>query len=144
SPIKYGRGDWHQCYTCFYVSDFSQCIVMTKNINEIESNSLTDEFSPKKFIIQLRNLARYLFSKWWLIALGALLIATAACLYYYTKKPKYQAEITFTLDEQVTENPRPTTFAQLNEDLNILSPTSAGSIFSSINNIVELIHSRLL
>jgi len=100
-----------------------------------------EEFSPRKFILQLQGLGRYLLSKWLVILAVALLFGIAGAAYSFTKKPQYIAEMTFVLDEEATQSPR-SGISQLSEELGLGS--DAGAVFSSPTNIAELMMSRLL
>lgn len=112
-------------------------------ISTPDSNRIFEEFSPRKLILQVRSTLLYILSKWWIIILFATVCGIAAGAYYYFKKPMYIAEITFALDEGVTQSPG-NGFSELGAELGIGSPFDAGTIFSSITNIVELMQSRLL
>ena len=100
-----------------------------------------EEFSPRKFILQVQGLGRYILSKWLVILAVALLLGVAGAAYSLTKKPQYIAEMTFVLDEEATQSPR-SGISQLSEELGLGS--DAGSVFSSPTNIAELMMSRLL
>ena len=100
-----------------------------------------EEFSPRKFILQLQGLGRYILSKWLVILAVALLFGIAGAAYSFTKKPQYIAEMTFVLDEEATQSPR-SGISQLSEELGLGS--DAGAVFSSPTNIAELMMSRLL
>lgn len=102
-----------------------------------------DEFSPKKFILQIRSVFRYLLSKWYIILGAGLLLGSAGAIYSFTKKPIYTAEITFALDEGAAQSAK-SEFSGLAEELGYTPVMNAGGVFSSMTNIVELIKSRLL
>lgn len=101
-----------------------------------------DEFSPRKLILQIQRAFAYIFSKWKIILLVALLCGIALAIYSYFKKPYYVAEVTFTLDEEATQGAK-SGFSALGEELGLTSP-EAGGVFSSTTNIVELMRSRLV
>jgi uncharacterized protein involved in exopolysaccharide biosynthesis len=106
-----------------------------------------NEFSPKILILQTKSVLLYLLSRWGTILLFATLTGLAAAAYYYFKKPNYTAEITFALDEGVAQNHSAN--VEVDRDFGIgremgLSSYDAGTIFSSMTNIVELMQSRLL
>ncbi len=101
-----------------------------------------DEFSPKKLIFQIRALLLYILSCWKIIFFVAFLFGLTAGLYSYLKNPTYVAEITFALDEGVS-SPAKNDLSALEEEFGMVSST-AGGVFSSVSNIVELIQSRLL
>jgi hypothetical protein len=105
-------------------------------------NRIFDEFSPKKMVLQARSGFRYLLSKWKIIIPVAVVVGTAGALYTYTKKTLYVAETTFALDEATTRPATP--HVTLLDQLTLGSELDAGTVFSSITNIVELMQSRLL
>lgn len=103
-----------------------------------------EEFSPKKFILQIQHSVTYIASKWKTILFIALLFGIAGAVYSFLKKPTYTAEITFALDEEAVQLPK-SGYSQLNEQLGIgTSSEMEGSVFSSMTNIAELMQSRLL
>lgn len=116
---------------------------MSLESQNINSDRVFDEFSPKKLLFQLKSVIDYVISKWLIILLIAILCAIAT--YYYTilKKPTYLAVITFALDDGVAANTK-SPYAKLEQEFGIELGTDAGGVFSSTSNIVELIQSRLL
>ena len=114
---------------------------MTSNLSEQEQPREYQEFSPRRFILQVQGLGRYILSKWLIILGVALLFGVAGIAYSMTKKPQFVAEVTFVLDEEATQAPK-SGISQLSEELGIGS--DAGGVFSSPTNIVELMQSRLL
>src|ERR1700741_5333907 len=101
-----------------------------------------EEFSPKKLVLQIREAGSYIFSKWLAILLIGFGFGLIGTMYYYFKDPTYTAEITFTLDEDVSQ-PERTGLTTLSEELGFESAVNPGPIFR-ITNIEELIQSRLL
>jgi uncharacterized protein involved in exopolysaccharide biosynthesis len=108
----------------------------------MEENSY-QQFSPKKFIVQSGSLIRYLIKKWWIILIGGLALGATAAFYYSFKKAFYTAEITFAIDEDVTGNASGAV-VDAADQMGLGSSFDAGTIFSSVTNIVELMQSRLL
>ncbi len=109
---------------------------------DMERTQVFDGLSPKKIILQIQGALSYLLSKWKIILPLAIACGLALAIYSLFKKPDYVAEITFTLDEEATQSPR-NAYSELGEELGLTSP-EAGSVFSSMTNIVELMQSRLL
>jgi hypothetical protein len=116
---------------------------MTQNPPSPSPGRVFDEFSPKKLILQVQGLGRYILGKWWKILLAGLLLGLAAAIYTYFKKPNFLAEITFVIDEEATQASK-STLPSLREELGLEPSADAGSFFSSVTNIVELMQSRLL
>lgn len=116
---------------------------MTVETNNLRSNQVFEEFSPRKLILQVRSSVFYLRSKWIIILSFAIITGIAAAVYYSFKKPNYTAEITFALDEGVTQAGNPD-LSELSDALGLPGTFDAGTIFSSMTNIVELMQSRLL
>lgn len=101
-----------------------------------------DEFEPRKVFRLGRELVISWRSNIWpiiIVALGAGLTGAAIAFF---KKPVYVAEISFAIDEDKATNNR-SEFSAFSEQLG-LEPISGGNIFSSINNIHELLKSRFL
>jgi hypothetical protein len=114
---------------------------MTSNFSDQEQPREYQEFSPRRFILQVQGLGRYILSKWLIILGVALLFGVAGIAYSMTRKPQFVAEVTFVLDEEATQAPK-SGISQLSEELGIGS--DAGGVFSSPTNIAELMMSRLL
>jgi hypothetical protein len=114
---------------------------MTSNLPHQEQPREYQEFSPRKFILMIQGMGRYLLSKWWIILGAGILFALAGAAYSLTKKPQFIAEMTFVLDEEATQSPR-SGISQLSEELGLGG--DAGGVFSSPTNIMELMQSRLL
>ncbi len=110
-----------------------------------EPQKAADDFSPKKFILQIQSMGSYLLSKWLLISLIALLFGIAGAIYVSTKDAVYTAEITFALDEEATQKAQ-NGFVELGEELGLGSSSvdASGALFGRMTNIVELMQSRLL
>ena len=113
--------------------------------NDIDVRERDNEFSPKKFIMQAKSLAGYVFSRWLIIITVALLLGIAGAVYSYFKKPIYTAEITFALDEEATQNAQ-NAFVTSGEELGLgpLSIDASGAFFGRMTNIAELLQSRLI
>ncbi|MBC7849724.1 MAG: hypothetical protein H7Y31_08310 [Chitinophagaceae bacterium] len=113
----------------------------THHTNE-ERISSFDEFSPRRILHFGGRLALYLRSKLvWILAFAIILGLIGAAFAYY-KKPTYIAEVSFAVDEERSQHNR-SEFSEFSEQLG-LDPIDGGNVFSSINNIQELLKSRLL
>jgi hypothetical protein len=102
------------------------------------------EFSPRVFILQVRDSSRYILSRWPVLLLTGLLLGAALAIYTFNKKTKYEAEITFALDEGAGQAADANPLPELRERFGFGNTLEAGGIFSSLTNIVELIQSRLM
>lgn len=108
-----------------------------------EENQQTD-FSLIQLFEQIGSMLQYLLSKWlWITGIG-LLTGCLGWWYSSTKKPTYEAEITFALDEE--SNPKkPTALSELSYQLGLeTAPDKGNEFFSNITNIAELLKSRFL
>jgi hypothetical protein len=108
-----------------------------------DTNRVFDEFSPKKFILQIQSTGSYILSKWIIILIVAMVFGIVGYVYTSSKEPTYVAEITFAMDEGAGQSAR-SDFAQLSEQLGMGQVLEAGGVFSSTTNIIELMKSRLL
>src|SRR5882672_10993541 len=115
---------------------------MTSNLSNPEQIAEHQEFSPRKFLLQVQSAGRYIRSKWKMILLAGILAGLGGGVYSLFKKPVFVAEITFVLDEEATQAPR-SGLSVLGEELG-LGGADAGGVFSSPTNIAELMMSRLL
>jgi len=117
---------------------------MTDEIHiSANDNRVFDEFSPRKLIVLVQHSFAYIWSKWLVIVIVALLFGFGGFLRSYFKKPTYVAEITFALDEGAGQSAK-SGYSQLSEQLGLDNAMEAGGVFSSATNIVELMQSRLL
>lgn len=116
---------------------------MSTNSSDFGSDRVFDEFSPKKLILQFKNILLFVVGKWPIILAIAFIFGASASIYTYLKKPSYLAEITFALDEGLTSKAN-NSYKKLGEEFGIDIGSDAGGVFSSMSNIVELIQSRLL
>lgn len=105
----------------------------------------SNDFSPKRFLLQVKSMFRYLVSKWWAIVIVSCVLGILGAWYSSTKKPIYQAEITFALEEQATQKAK-NGFVEMGEELGIGSADidASGALFGRMTNIVEMMQSRLL
>lgn len=109
-----------------------------------QSNLQEDQFSPRKFLLQVQSTTRFILSKWWLLLLMGVLMGVLGYFYGSTKKTLYIAEITFALDEEASLANR-SSITQLSEQLGLGPAGDGGSVFfNSITNIIELLKSRSL
>jgi uncharacterized protein involved in exopolysaccharide biosynthesis len=113
--------------------------------NNIELEKLTDDFSPRRFLLQVQSMWGYLLSKWLPVLIVASLLGIAGAIYVSTKDPVYNAEITFALDEEATQKAQ-NGFVELGEDLGLGTNAvdASGALFGRMTNIAELMQSRLL
>lgn len=110
--------------------------------NNNERMPAFDEFSPKKILRAIRTIWAYVRSKLkWILGLAILSGIIGASIAYF-KKPLYAAEITFALDEEKALHNK-SEFSEFSEQLG-LAPIDGGNVFSNVNNIAELIKSRLI
>ena len=116
-----------------------------ETIHTTELSRVSDDFSPKKFILQVQSMGGYLISKWLLILLFAVIFGIAGIIYVSTKDAVYTAEISFALDEEATQKAQ-NGFVELGEELGLGSSSvdASGALFGRMTNIVELMQSRLL
>jgi len=110
--------------------------------NSKERMPAFDEFSPKKILWAIHTTWTYLRSRLrWIFGLAILSGIIGASIAYF-KKPLYAAEITFAIDEEKAQHNK-SEFSEFSEQLG-LAPIDGGNVFSNINNIEELIKSRLI
>jgi hypothetical protein len=103
-----------------------------------------DQLSVGKLILRVQQTRKWLLKRWLTILAFALLFALCCDAYFYFKSPTYSAEISFVLDEQASETAR-TDFLDLPAGLGLRQTADpSGAVFSTPNNVVELIRSRLL
>jgi hypothetical protein len=115
-------------------------------VQPVANNNNTNtfqEFSPRKFILQVRSTGAYVLSKWWIIIIVAILFGLAGAATAFLKKPLYVAETTFALDDEPVSGSK-NSLSKLATELGLEVNVDAGTVFSSITNIVELMQSRLL
>jgi uncharacterized protein involved in exopolysaccharide biosynthesis len=110
-----------------------------------QPQKIADDFSPKKFILQVKSMCSYLLSKWLWILLFATLLGIGGIIYVSTKNTVFTSEITFALDEEATQKAQ-NGFVELGEELGLGPSTvdASGALFGRMTNIVELMQSRLL
>ncbi len=103
------------------------------------------EFSPQRFIVQVRDASRYIISKWLIVLLFSAVAGTAIWIYLSYKEPVYAAELTFALDEEATQSAK-NGFVEIGEELGLGSSAidASGALFGKMTNIAELMQSRFL
>lgn len=107
-------------------------------------NRRFDVIDVRTIVLRIRSARRYLVRRIWKILGFAFVFALACSAYFFFKKPTYAAEVSFALDEQAAEIARED-FSDLPPGLGLRASNDAGgSVFSTINNVVELMRSRLL
>ncbi|MBA4167744.1 MAG: hypothetical protein H0X41_09425 [Chitinophagaceae bacterium] len=109
-----------------------------------EPNRRFDQLSVAKLIVRVRQVRHLLLVRWGRIIGFGILFSLACSAYFYFKDPVYPAEVSFVLDEQSSEIAR-ADFSDLPAGLGLRQTVDpSGSVFSTLNNVVELISSRML
>ncbi len=107
-----------------------------------QQQRVIDEFSPKKLILQIQELFKYVLRKWYIILVAGILCSTTAWFYYKKKKTEFIAEITFAIDEEITKQKK-SGLSEITEQLG-LGPSDAGLLYNSESNFAILMMSRLM
>lgn len=116
---------------------------MEQQILQQQPQRVIDEFSPKKLILQVQNLIKYVLRKWYIILLAGIICSAAAWLYYSKKKKtEFIAEITFAIDEEITKQKK-SGLSEITEQLG-LGSSDAGLLYNSESNFAILMMSRLM
>jgi hypothetical protein len=115
---------------------------MTIPTDNLQNERNTFYASPRIIILQVQSAFKYLLSKWVIIVAVALVTGVSGALLAYLKPVKYKAEITFAVDEGIVKE-TPSNFSVFSEQMG-LERVDGGTVFSNINNISELLKSRLL
>ncbi|MDR1170651.1 MAG: hypothetical protein LBK97_07455 [Prevotellaceae bacterium] len=114
---------------------------MTTKENEnrqIQTND--DEISLKELILKIREIWKYLLSKWKIIVPIGLLSASLGLVFSFIKTPKYIAELSFSVIEKSSSGG---SLSSLAGQLGFNLGSSGGGVFSG-NNMIELLQSRNL
>jgi len=101
-----------------------------------------DEISLKELILKLQEWYRYLRSKWRIILLSGVVGALLGLAYAWTKKPKYEAKLTFALEEKSSSGLL-SSYAGLASQLGFDVGGISSGVFSE-DNIMDLMQSRLM
>ena len=103
-----------------------------------------EQLNVGRLVVRVRESGGWLFARWRRVLLISFCFAVLCCSYFYFKKPTYSAEVSFALDEQSAVAVR-NDFSDLPAGLG-LRPVAepGGTVFSTLNNVAELIRSRLL
>jgi hypothetical protein len=120
---------------------------MRNDPSDLPGDRVFDQFSPKRFILQIRSIFLFILSRWKSVLLAGIVMGLAGIAYSYFKKVDYVAEVTFALDEGAASAAQNTRngLSDFTEALGIGQPSyDAGGVFSTPTNIVELMTSRLL
>ena len=116
-------------------------------INSEPSASSERTFNPltvKIMIARIGQARQYLMKRWFPLLCAGATFALVCTAYFYFKSATYSAEISFALDEPSSEVTS-AGFADLPGGLGLRqSPDPGGTVFSTLNNVTELIRSRLL
>lgn len=102
--------------------------------------------APALILYRVRQAIHLLRRAWLRILIYGVIFALSCTAYFFFKKPTYSAEISFVLDEQAAQNAR-NDFSDLQVNLGIgirQATDASGSMFSTLNNVTELIGSRVL
>jgi hypothetical protein len=98
------------------------------------------DYSLADILRMIKSFSRYLFKRWWLLALVMVTGAGLGVVYYYKQKPKYEAATTFILEEKSASGGGLAGLAsQFGVNLGGLS--GGGSLFAG-DNILNILKSR--
>jgi Chain length determinant protein len=101
-----------------------------------------NSISLKEFIVNFRDGCKYLFSKWKLLLIAAVIGGSIGLIYSLIKKPVYTATVTFALEDQ-SGGGTLSSYAGIASQFGInLGATSSGAF--SGDNIMQLMQSRLM
>lgn len=113
------------------------------NINtDNATNKVEDEVSLKELIIKLKEGWQYLRSKWVLILLVGVVGAVLGLLVAVLKKPTYDAELTFVLEEEQGGSGALGAYAGIASQFGINLGGMEGEGLFNKDNIVEFLKSR--
>lgn len=110
------------------------------SLNENTVTPETDEISLKDLILKIKEIWRYLLSKWRIIVLIGLLGAALGLVYALTKKVEYKATLSFAIQEKGNSGGG---LAALAGQFGVSIGGGTEGIFSG-SNILELLKSRNL
>ncbi|MDR0725027.1 MAG: hypothetical protein LBF59_03330 [Prevotellaceae bacterium] len=99
-----------------------------------------DEISLKDLILKIREIWRYLLSKWAIIVIVGVLSASAGLLYSFSKTPEYKATLSFSVIEKSSSGGG---LSALAGQFGFNVGSSTEGVFSG-NNMIELLQSRNL
>jgi len=101
-----------------------------------------DEVSLKELILKVKGLVNYLLSKWLLILIVAAIGAALGLAIAILKKPTYDAELTFVMDEEKGGSGALSAYAGIASQFGINLGGMDGEGLFSKENIVEFLKSR--
>lgn len=109
----------------------------TENIYHSDSHDIT----LKDFVLKIVALQKYLFSKWILILSISAIASLLGITYSFIKKPVYEAELSFALDDDKSSNGGLGAAMGLASQFGIDFGSSGGGAFSG-DNLLALMKSR--
>jgi hypothetical protein len=113
---------------------------MATKENGIQQMQNDDEISLKDLILKIKEIWKYLLSKWKVIVITGVLSASAGLLYSIIKTPEYLAELSFSVIEKSSTGGN---LSALAGQFGFNVGGSSASVFSG-NNMIELLQSRNL
>ena len=106
-------------------------------------NKAEDEVSLKELVLKVKDLWDYLLKKWKLIFLIGLIGAISGLLVSFIKKPTYEAELTFVMEDQKGGGGSLSAYAGIASQFGInLGGLDGGEGLFSPDNIIEFLKSR--
>jgi uncharacterized protein involved in exopolysaccharide biosynthesis len=105
-----------------------------------KKQSITEEFSAKLFFLQVHGAIRVVRSRLWIIIICGVVLGMAIAVYSYFKKTRYEAEITFVIDEG--SNKPANQVMAIAQQFTLEAGSPAEVIFGSANNVIQLMKSR--
>jgi hypothetical protein len=114
--------------------------MITKESEDRQIQTNDDEISLKELILKIREIWKYLLSKWKIIVTVGILSASLGLVYSFLKTPAYIAELSFSVIEK---NSSGGGLSALAGQLGFNVGSSGGGVFSG-NNMIELLQSRNL
>jgi hypothetical protein len=114
---------------------------MTNKENEIhQMQTNDDEISLKDLILKIREIWKYLLTKWVIIVVVGILGASLGFVYSLTKTPEYRATLSFSVTEKSSSGGG---LSALAGQFGFNVGSSGDGVFSG-NNMIELLQSRNL
>jgi hypothetical protein len=115
--------------------------MITKESEDRQIQTNDDEISLKELILKIREIWKYLLSKWKIIVTVGILSASLGLAYSFLKTPEYIAELSFSVIERSSSGGGG--LSALAGQLGFNVGSSGGGVFSG-NNMIELLQSRNL
>jgi hypothetical protein len=115
---------------------------MSDNSSIINENNHDDEISLWELIFKVRDIFKYLFSKWLLLLFIGIIGGAIGLLYAFSKKTQYIANLTFVLEDSKSSSLG--AYSGIASQFGIdLGENSSSGVFSG-DNILEFLKSRLI